>query len=126
VASFGDAEHQEAEMSVQPAAVSVAAPSTRDHPFGEAVAHSQTLLTGVYETCSHEGQAFLQDWVRDGEAAMRGLQAARSPLDLLGVQQQWLLARSCAWADAGARMLSGASLLAEDSIASLRPFHLPE
>lgn len=113
-------------MSQPAMAASAAEQRAHDSPLGDAAAQSSTLFNGVYETCAREGRAFLEDWTRDGAEAMRGLQAARSPLDLVGVQQKWLLARSCAWIDAGARLLSGSSLLAEDSVATLKAFHLPE
>jgi hypothetical protein len=98
----------------------------QDSPLSDAVVQSCTVFNGLCETCTNEGRAFLADWARDGVEALRGVQAAQSPLDILAVQQKWLLARGCAWFDAGTRMLAGASLLAEDSVAGLNAFHLPE
>ncbi|HKR89959.1 MAG TPA: hypothetical protein VJS38_17455 [Phenylobacterium sp.] len=106
--------------------VSAADRIARGSAVGDAIAQSRTLASGVSETWGRESQAFFNDWMRDALEALRGMQAARSPMDVLGVQQRWLLARGSAWIDAGVRMATGASLLAEDSVATLKDFRLPE
>lgn len=105
---------------------SAAGQFAQDVPVGDAITQTRTLVNGMFETCRRESQAFYDDWMRDGLAALRGLQAVRSPLDLLGVQQRWLAARASAWIDANVRLMTGASLLAEDSAATLENFRLPE
>jgi hypothetical protein len=117
---------QEAEMRDPAMAPSAADRPAQAGPLGDVVAQSQALFNGIYETCGGEGRAFMEDWARDGAEAMRGVQAARSPLDLFAVQQKWWLARGCAWIDAGARLLAGPSLLAEDSVSGFTAFRLPE
>lgn len=113
-------------MSGPTKTVSAADRFARGNPVVDAIAQSRTLMRGASETWGRESQAFFDDWMRDGVEALRGMQAARSPLDLLAVQQRWLLARECAWIDASVRTLTGASLLAEDSVATLKDFRLPE
>jgi hypothetical protein len=64
--------------------------------------------------------------VHDGDVALRELQACKSPFEVVGVEQKWIMARTKACVDASMRMLAGMFLQPEEAAAEAASFQLPD
>jgi len=95
-------------------------------PYAAAAAQAENILTAAMRTWIDESQAFIEDMARDGAEAMQGLQACRSPLDLVAVEQKWLMAHAKDYVDAGVRAVSGAVQQPEEAAAAANGFRLPD
>lgn len=95
-------------------------------PLVAAAEQTRNLMEASVRTWTDESQAFIDDMFRDGGAALQALQACQSPLDVITVEQQWLMARSQAYLNAGMRMMLGAFAQAEEAAAQAGALHLPE
>lgn len=94
--------------------------------FQAAAEQTRTLVDASVKTWVDESRAFMGDMARDGAQALKDLQACKSPLDVINVEQKWLMARAKAYVDASVRMMAGAFSQAEEAAAENAPFHLPE
>lgn len=94
-------------------------------PFVAAAEQTRHLMEASARTWADESRAFVEDMVRDGGAALQALQTCKSPLDVIKVEQQWLMARGQAYVNAGMRLMLGAFAQAEEAAAETG-FHLPE
>lgn len=95
-------------------------------PLIAAAEQTRHLMEAAARTWTDENQAFIDDMVRDSGAALEALQNCQSPLDVIKVEQQWLMARSQAYMDAGMRIMLGAFTQAEEAAAEPGAFHLPD
>src|SRR5262249_13010805 len=94
--------------------------------FGAAAEHSTDLIKVSLQTWADENRVYFDDLARDCTEALNDLQSCKWPIELLGVEQKWLLARSQSVFDASMRMVAGALHEAENAAAVSASFHLPE
>jgi hypothetical protein len=94
--------------------------------FGAAAERSRDLVRVSLETWADENRAYFDDLARDCTEALNALQRCKSPIELLGVERKWLLARSQSVFDASMRMVAGSLHEAENTAARLASFRLPE
>jgi hypothetical protein len=100
-----------------------------EHPayaFTAAALQNGNLAEASVRTCWSETVAFMQDLVRDNAAALEALSTCRTPVEVLAVEQNWLLARFESCVDAGLRLLLGAIREPESATAEAIAFRLPE
>jgi len=71
--------------------------------MSEAAERGQAALQAALNTWSQEAEAFYGQMASQGSAALAQLQACKSPLEVLNVEQAWLAARSKAYLDSGLR-----------------------
>ena len=93
---------------------------------GAAVEQGRDLIDASLKTWAEEARAYLDDLAKDGAEALDGLVRCKSPFDLLVVEQNWLMARSKSWLNAGVRLFVGAIHEPESAAAELATFRLPE
>jgi hypothetical protein len=62
---------------------------------------------------SSESERFIAEMSRDNAKLMEALQACRSPLDVLAVEQAWVMARSRAYFDTATRLFESSVQTAE-------------
>jgi hypothetical protein len=71
--------------------------------MSEAAERGQAALQTALNTWSQEAETFYGQMASQGSAALAQLQACKSPLEVLNVEQAWLAARSKAYLDSGLR-----------------------
>jgi hypothetical protein len=95
--------------------------------IGAIAERSRGFYENALKTWSEESHAFFEAMARDGAAAFEQLQACKSPVDVIGVEQAWLAARSKAYMDAGRRIMEAGAQAAATTAANEAPgFRLPE
>lgn len=72
--------------------------------MSEAAERGQTALQAALKTWGQEAESFYAEMARQGAEALAQLQACKSPLEVLSVEQAWLTARSKAYLDSGLRL----------------------
>jgi hypothetical protein len=77
--------------------------------FDSVAASSRDLINASFETWAQESRSFLEGMAHDNAAAFKRLGACKSPIDVIAVEQTWLLARSSAYFDASRRLLQAAA-----------------
>lgn len=70
----------------------------------QAAERNAAFVQAAFGAWGRETQRFYDEMSAQGSAAFEQLKACKSPLDVLGVEQAWLSARSKACMDAGTRM----------------------
>lgn len=83
------------------------------HRFGEAS-----------EAVALEGHEFLEGMARDHAAAMENFAACKSPIEMISVEQAWLLARTKAYMNCGRRLFETGMAMAMPSAPAL--FIMPD
>ena len=82
--------------------------------FESVAAKGRDVLTTSFDTWTQESRSFLEGMARDGAEALKALQACKSPLEVLAVEQNWLVARSSAYFEVSRRMLQAAAAVAAE------------
>jgi len=72
--------------------------------MAEAASRGRQTYEAAAAAWTQEVERFFEDMVRDGAAAVEQLKRSRSPLDVLAAEQAWLMARSKAYVESGARL----------------------
>lgn len=113
-------------QSPQTAPQAGALPGAAADPFTAAAEQTQHLMKASMKTWVEESRAFAEDLARDSSEALQELQTCKSPLDMIVVEQKWLMARTQAYIDAGVRLISGVFELPEEAAAEAASVRLPE
>jgi hypothetical protein len=90
------------DVMLSASAPSTTAPPSESHDF-----------SGLPTAWTETGRTFFDQMARDGATAFADLQACRTPLDLYGVGQAWLMGRSNAYLVANQRLFAGLFLPSE-------------
>lgn len=88
--------------------VSLQALDTVAAAVSQAAARGQDIYEASVTAWTREADRFFSDMNRDGSTALDQLKGCKSPVDVLGVEQAWMMARSRAYAEAGTRFLQAA------------------
>jgi len=76
--------------------------------FASLAERSRTIYESSLRTWNDETRTFMEVMARDGARAFEDLQACKSPMEAIAVEQAWLMARSLAYMDAGRRVIEAA------------------
>jgi|GEM_PF-3034854 len=74
----------------------------------QATTRGQEMYQASIAAWTQEADNFFSDMTRDGSTALEQLKACKSPIDVLGVEQAWMMARSKAYTAASARFIQAA------------------
>ena len=95
-------------------------------PLAAATEQTQHLVQASIRTWAEESQAFIDEMAHDSAEAMQALQGCASPIEVIAVEQRYLLARTGAYVEAGWRALLGAVVQPEEAAAECGVFVMPD
>ena len=73
----------------------------------------RAMMEAGLQTWTQEAQRFYDELALQGQAALEQLKTCKSPIDLFGVEQAWMAARSKAYMESGKRFAEAFAAVSE-------------